>query len=141
MSTGTVELEWVREELFVGRDRYGGAIVIGSNPLAEEQYRGLKASDLLLLSLISCSAYDVATILRKQRQHLMSLRVLADGDQEDDPPFRFTKIHIRYKFMGRNLNENSIRRAIELSENRYCAVFATLRGAVELSSSYEIEAE
>ncbi len=139
MSTGTVELDWVREELFIAIDRYGNPLVVGSTPSQDPQYRGVKPSDLLLLSLISCSAYDVAVILTKQRQRLTSLRVFADGEQEDDPPYRFTKIHVRYKLTGDNLNEGFVKRAIELSENKYCSVYATLRAAVQLSSAYEIQ--
>ncbi len=140
MSKGTVELDWVREELFVGVDRYGHPVVLGSTPSASER-RGLKASDLLLLSLISCAGHDVVGILRKQRQQLRDVRIYADGEQDDEPPYRFRRIHIRYRLVGHNLNEAFIARAIKLSETKYCSVYATLRDAVELSSEYEIVAE
>ena len=139
MSTGTVELDWVREEMFVGIDRYGNPLVVGSTPSQEPQFRGVKASDLLLISLISCSAYDVVVILQKQKQNLTSLRIFADGEQDDDPPYRFRKIHLRYQLVGDNLNEGFVARAIELSEEKYCSVYATLRDVVGITSEYEIQ--
>ncbi len=141
MPTINVELDWLRDELFVGRDRAGTAITIGRTPGAEPEWHGVKASDLLLLSLIACSAHDVAAILQKQRQKVSLLRVSAEGDQDDDPPWRFRQIRVRYKLVGHDLSESFIRRANELSQEKYCSVFATLRDAVEITSDYEITSE
>jgi len=58
------------------------------------------------------------------------------GDEQ--PPWRFRRIRIHYKFTGRDLDEEYIRRAIELSETKYCATYATLRNCVEITSDYEI---
>lgn len=137
----TVEINWIREELFAGRDRYGNSIVLGSTPLSEPQFKGMKPSDLLLLSLLTCSAHDVVSILRKQRQNLTGLRVIAVSVQDERPPFAFQKIHMQYRLAGINLRADSVRRAIELSETRYCAVYNTLKHSVELSSDFEIEPE
>jgi putative redox protein len=141
MPTISVELDWIRDELFVGRDRQGTAIVLGRTPGTEPEWYGMKAADLLLLSLIGCSAHDVAAILQKQRQKVSLLRVSAEGEQDSDPPWRFRKIRIRYKMVGQNLSESFIKRAIELSQEKYCSVYATLRDAVEITSDYEIIAE
>lgn len=137
----TVEINWIREELFAGRDRFGNSIVLGSTPLSEPQFKGMKPSDLLLLSLLTCSAYDVVNILRKQRQSLTGLRVIAVSVQEERPPFAFQKIHMQYRLAGVNLRADAVRRAIELSETRYCSVYNTLKHSVELSSDFEIEPE
>jgi putative redox protein len=135
----TVEINWVREELFAARDRYGNSIVVGSTPRSEPQFRGVKPSDLLLISLMACSAHDLVNILRKQRQELLKLRVIAVSVQSDRPPFAFEKIHLQYRLAGTGLRADQVRRAITLSETRYCSVYNTLRHAVELSSDFEIE--
>jgi len=137
----TVEINWVRDELFVGRDRYGNSIVIGSTPHSDPQFKGIKPSDLLLLSLLSCSAYDVVRILEKQRHRLDSVRVTATSIQDDEPPFAFQRIHLHYRLMGHTLKAEHVRRAIELSETKYCSVYNTLKHGVELSSDFEIENE
>jgi putative redox protein len=141
MTIGTVELDWVRDELFVAIDRNGSPLVVGKKPGSEPEWRGVKASDLLLISLITCSAHDVVGILQKQRQQLTGFRVFADGEQDDDPPWRFSAIHIRYRLAGRNLNEGFVKRAIELSREKYCSVYATLREAVKITTEYELTAE
>jgi putative redox protein len=137
----TVEIQWVRDEMFAGRDRYGNSIVLGSTPHSEPQFKGVKPSDLLLLSLIGCSAYDVVTILHKQRHHLASLRVTAMSVQDDAPPFAFQKIHLHYRLVGNDLRAEHVRKAIELSETKYCSVYNTLKPTVELTSDFEIESE
>ncbi len=139
MANVNVELDWLREELFVGRDRQGTTLTIGRTPGMEPEWQGMKASDLLLLSLIGCSAHDVVAILQKQKQAVTHLRITADGEQDNDPPWRFRKIHVCYKLVGHNLNAGFIQRAIELSQEKYCSVYATLREAVEITSDYEIE--
>jgi putative redox protein len=141
MAILNVELDWVREELFVARDRQGTCIVVGKTPESEEEWRGVKASDLLVMSLVSCSAHDVVGILQKQRQRITSFRVSADAQQDDDPPWRFRAIHLRYRFSGHKLNETFVKRAIDLSQEKYCSVYATLRDAVKLTSNYEITGE
>ncbi len=131
MPTETVRVDWIRDHTFLLRDR-------ADFPITLTQPMGVNGADLLPLSLIGCAAWDVITILRKQRQTVTDLQVSAESERDDEPPWRFRKIHIRYKLIGRNLNADLVKRAIELSETKYCSVYATLRDAVELVSEYEI---
>ena len=136
-----VEINWVRGELFAGRDSYGNALVIGSTPGDEIQFKGAKPSDLLLLSLLACSAYDVVKIIEKQRHHLHGLRVTATSKQQHHPPYAFEKIHVHYHVIAHGLKTEQLRRAIELSETKYCSVYNTLKHGVELSSDFELVSE
>lgn len=137
----TVEINWVRAEMFTGRDRYGNSIVIGSTPGDEIQFKGVKPSDLLLLSLMSCSAHDVVKIIQKQRHRLHSLRITATSQQAPRPPYAFQKIHLHYHVVAHGLKVEQLRRAIELSETKSCSVYNTLKHGVELSSDFELESE
>jgi putative redox protein len=121
----------------LGVDSLGHTLVIGSWPEREPEWAAMKASDLLMLSAASCSAYDVVMILRKQRANLIDLEVEVTGEQDVDPPNRFTKIHLHYKFKG-DLDEAKVRKAIALSEDKYCSIICTLRSAVAFSHSVEI---
>jgi putative redox protein len=102
------------------------------------QPMGVNGADLLPLSLIGCSAWDVADLARKQNQSLTRLEVTAESDQDPEPPWRFRRIRIHYLFFGRDLDPALLRRSIELSEERYCSIYATLRDAVELTSDFEV---
>lgn len=135
----TVKMKWIDGELFVGTDSFGHTIVAGSWPEQDPEWAALKPSDLLLLGVIGCSGYDVVTILKKQREELTALELSCTGEQMDDPPYAFTKIHIDYKLTGRSLDEDKVRRAVQLSEDKYCSVIATIRGVAEITSSYTIE--
>jgi putative redox protein len=95
-------------------------------------------ADLLPLSLIGCAAWDIVKILQKQRQHVTQFKFYADSERDDQPPWRFRKIRVHYQITGQNLKEESIKRAIELSETKYCSIFATLRDIVEIQTEYEV---
>jgi putative redox protein len=131
MLSETVNLDWVTKRQFILLDHNGFPIVM-DNP------NGVSASDLLPLSLIGCSSYDVVAILEKQRQKITKLAVSAESTRDPNPPFIFRKIHIHYKISGPELDPIKIARAIELSEEKYCGVFATLKTAVEITSDFEI---
>ena len=134
---GAVQLKWVASTLMTGVDSLGNSIVIGRWPEADPQWNGLKASDLLLLAAASCSTYDVVTILKKQRQTLVSLEVRCTGDQMPDPPYTFTKIHLHYTVRG-EVSVDRLTKAIQLSEEKYCSVITSLKPTVEFTHSYEI---
>lgn len=133
----TVQMKWVDATLMVGVDSGGRPVVTGGFPNEVADWRGLKASDLLLLSVASCSAYDVVTILRKQREPLEKLDITCTGEQLKEPPYRFVRIHIHYSARGAVSAEN-LAKAIQLSEDKYCSVINSLRPQVEITSDFEI---
>ena len=134
---GTVAIKWVESQLMTGVDSFGHPLVIGSWPEKEPQWAGLKPSDLLLLAAASCSAYDVAMILTKQREPLVGLEVACTGEQAPEAPYQFTRIHLHYTVKG-PLNPNKVERAIRLSEEKYCSVINTLKATVKISSDFEM---
>ena len=134
-----VSVTWVQKRQFVGTDSAKHSIVISSKD--EENNTGVKPSDLLLLGLGSCSAYDVVGILEKKRLKLTGLEVTVTGEQDADPPWTFRKIHMEYVVRGVGLPEKAVADAIRLSEEKYCSVAATVRGVAEITSSYRIAEE
>jgi putative redox protein len=135
-----VTLRWIESHLMVGTDSNGHSIVIGRSPDDHNEWAGMKPSDLLLLAAASCSAYDVVDILRKQREPLVDLKVICDGDQLDDPPYTFTKIHLHYVVCG-PVNPDKLHKAIHLSEDKYCCVIGSLRPGVNITSDFEITSD
>jgi putative redox protein len=131
--------------MFVGRDSFGRTVVAGSwSKEAGEQgqeWKGIKPSDLLVISLCSCSAYDVVEILKKQRQNLTGLDITADAKQASEPPYQFTDIHLHYVITGQNISIRKAEKAIELSQNKYCSVAATIRGVTKITHSFELKSE
>jgi putative redox protein len=142
---GNVAVKWTGgdSQMFIGRDSFGHVVLSGSWPKdgdgSWQEWKALKPSDLLLLSLASCSAYDVVMILGRQRQKLVDLYVDVEGQQAAKPPYAFTGIHLHYVLKGENLDPKKVERAIRLSEGKYCSVAATIRGVAAITHSYEIQ--
>ena len=132
MPTETVQLDWINEKSFILRDRNGF-------PVFMTQPMGVNGADLLPLSLIGCTAWDLIAILKKQRQQVNGLQVFAESERDAEPPWRFRKIHVRYVLTGSGLDRAKVQRAIELSETKYCSIYATLRPVVELTNELEIK--
>jgi putative redox protein len=132
-------VKWKGDGEFVGTDstRHSTVMSSGDGGLAT----GVNPSELLLIALGGCTAIDVVSILRKRREKLCSLEIRIEGEQDPDPPWKYNRIHLSYTLHGRELSEAGVRRAIKLSERKYCSVRATICGTAEVTSSYEIVSE
>lgn len=95
---------------------------------------GFSASELLLAGAGSCAAWDLVEILRKQRQDVRELHIEVEGEQHADPPWPYQRVLVRFVVTGVGLDEGQVRRAVELSVDRYCSVISTLRGVATVTS-------
>jgi len=132
----TVRVRWVEKRQFVGTDSSKHTVVMSSQDA--ENGTGISPSQLLMLGLGGCTAYDVVDILQKKRQRLTGLEITVTGEQDPDPPWTYRKIHVQYVVQGKGLRDKAVHDAIELSEQKYCSVAATLRGAAEITYDYTI---
>lgn len=100
--------------------------------------KGMRPMQLLLVAAGSCSTIDIINILKKQKQPLKDIRITVDGEREKDKiPSLFTGIHIHYKLFG-DLSEDKVKRAIDLSIDKYCSVAKTLELSATITTSFEI---
>ena len=130
MASDTVQLHWNEDEQFILSD-------VEDFKIKMKRPGGVKPSDMLAMALIGCSSVDVVEILKKQRQGLQKLNVTAQSIQDDEPPWRFRKIHIHYQAVGK-VDIEKFAKAIKISEEKYCAVYATLKDAIEITHDYEV---
>lgn len=141
-----IALKWMgeRSRFFVCRDSDGNVVSTGhwesdvGGDANWQAFRAAKPTDLLLMSLASCAAYDVVNILERGRQNLTDLRVDVDGQQAPTPPQAFTAIHLHFILEGPKLDPDKTARAVHLAVDKYCPVAATLRGVCQISHSHEI---
>lgn len=134
MASNTV-LKWMRDsQSFVSTDSTGHSVVLSTT----HDGIGMKPSELILSALSACSSVDVVEILRKKKTPLSTLQVHVTAEQDEDPPWTYRKIHMHFLLGGSGLTEKNVAQAIQLSEERYCSVAATLRGVAEITTSFEI---
>lgn len=102
---------------------------------------GARPMELLLMGLAGCSAIDIVLILKKQKQVVDDFRMKVDGLREKDAtPSPFKKIHITYLLKGQ-LDPEKVKRAIDLSMNKYCSATAQFRPTTDITYSFEINEE
>ncbi|MFW5774371.1 MAG: OsmC family protein, partial [Tangfeifania sp.] len=93
---------------------------------------------LMLAALAGCTGMDVVSILKKMRVDVKDFNVTVEGDLTEEHPKQFSKMHVIYEFKGKNLPMDKLRKAVNLSEERYCGVSATYRKAMEITSEIKV---
>ena len=131
-------IRFAGDELFIGVTPSGHAQVLETN-----KARGAAATpmELLLLALGSCTAVDVVSILEKKREQLTGYHVEVRGTRREEHPRAYTRLEVHHVLRGRGLSEKAVAQAIQLSDEKYCSVAATLRPAAEILTTYEIVEE
>jgi putative redox protein len=128
-------VRFVGDDLFIGISPSGHAQVLDTN---HDRSSAATPVELLLIALGSCTAVDVVSIMRKKRERVTDYRVEVRGERQAEHPRKFTRMEVRHIVRGQNISEKALAQAIELSDEKYCSVAATLRHTVEIVSSYEI---
>lgn len=123
---------------FVGTSSSGHALVMDGDPAVGGQNSGPRPMELLLLGIGGCSGMDVISILKKKKQDVTGVEIAVKGEKAEDYPKKFTDITLEFVVRGRNISEEAVKRAVELSMNKYCSVKATLEGTAKVKFSYTI---
>jgi putative redox protein len=99
---------------------------------------GFRPMELLLVGLAGCTAMDVISILRKKRQKVRGYTVAVSGVRAETDPMVFTEITVEHRVFGHEVDPAAVRRAIELSETRYCGAGAMLGKTARLTHTFRI---
>jgi len=117
----------------------GFKITIDADEAVGGENRGPRPKALTLVSLAGCTSMDVISILRKMRVEPEHFNVEVEGELTEEHPKYYHKIHVKYIFRGKDLPEDKIKKAVNLSEDRYCGVSELLRKGAEITSEIVIE--
>lgn len=132
-------VKWVDGAMFVGESGSGHSVVMDGPADHGGRNMGVRPMEMLLLGLGGCASFDIVSILKKARQQISDCRAELEAERAEGVPSPFTRIHIRFVVTGNNLKEAQVKRAVELSAEKYCSASIMLRDAgVEISHSYEI---
>ena len=118
----------------------GNRFVMDSSPDHGGLNRGPSPLETLICAAAACSAIDVVSILEKKRQTISSYRVevLSERSPDGTWPRPITSLRVKHIINGPNLSEEAVERAVQLSDEKYCSVIATLRTEVEVQSLWEL---
>ncbi len=113
----------------------GNSVLIDGAPAIGGHNKGMRPMQLLLSALGGCSAIDIISILRKQKQEIESFDIEVDGDREPvgiEGYSLFKTIEVHFIFKG-NLDKDKVDRAVKLSMEKYCSVTKTLEPTAKIT--------
>ncbi len=132
----SVQLEWTGEAM-----RFRGGGTCPETPHIEIDGDNATAPGpmlVLLLAMAGCTGADIVHVLEKMRVELTELSIEVEGVRRDEDPRRYDALHLKYRILGRGLDDSKAERAVSLSVDKYCSVMHTL--APDIAVSYAVEA-
>ncbi len=131
-------VKWIEDSSFVAQSGSGHSVVLDGPPEAGGRNLGVRPMEMVLMGLGGCTAFDVVEILKKKRETIAGCSVELSAERADTAPKVFTRIHLHYIVSGSNVKEDSVRRAVELSAEKYCSVSMMLNKSAVITHDYEI---
>lgn len=138
------QVKWQQRMTFTGSVGTGFEVPVGAAQAVGGDEDGFRPMELIAVGLAGCTAMDVISILKKKRQDVTDYDVRVDASQVVDHPKVFSSAAIEYHVTGRNVQEDAVIRAIELSASRYCpaqAMFVDVFPMLLKYFIYEAEGE
>jgi putative redox protein len=132
---------WKQGLSFTGSADSGFEVPLGADQAVGGANDGFRPMELMAISLAGCTAMDVVSILRKKQQQVTDFEVTVHTEKAREQPHVFTSAVVTYRVTGRGIDEQAVRRAIELSATKYCSAQAMLRQIVPMDLLYEISEE
>lgn len=132
-------IKWVDGAMFVGESGSGHSVVMDGPEDIGGHNGGFRPMEMLLLGVGACSSVDVLSILKKGRQQVSHCEAQVSAVRADAVPAVFEKIHLHFIVRGTELDAAKVRRAVELSAEKYCSASIMLqKGGVVMTHDYEI---
>ncbi len=136
--TQQAEVRWAGRMTFIGRAGTNHLVAMDTTPEFEGDNSATKPLELLLVALGGCTGMDVVPLLKKMRQQVTAVELNVTADRSEEHPKVYTRIDLEYVVTGSNLEEDKVRRAVELSQEKYCSVSAMLKKACPVSYTIRI---
>jgi putative redox protein len=133
-------IKWVEQATFLGETASGHAVVMDGPPDHGGRNLGPRPMEMLLLGMGGCTSFDVVSILKKARQSISDCVAEISAERAETDPKVFTRIHVHFIVTGKELKEAQVKRAVELSAEKYCSASIMLGKVAEITHDYEIVA-
>ena len=131
----TAKIKWLESQKIVGESGTGHSVVMDSI----DSNKGVGPMEMILLGVGGCTSIDVLSILKKSKQDVIDFEVRVEAEREEKHPRVFQEVNIHYIIKGRKISESHVKRAIELSTEKYCGASITLgRSGTKMKYTHEI---
>lgn len=132
----SISMSWLGDMAFE-TEINGHKLILDATEKVGGKDRGPRPKAMMMVALAGCTGMDVVSILAKMRVDYDSLNIRVDSELSEEHPKRYTKMKLIYEFKGKNLSLDKVKKAVELSQEKYCGVSANYREAMDLD--YEIK--
>ena len=133
------QVKWVDGMRFAGMSGSGHSIMMDTSSKHGGSDSAPSPMEMILMAVGGCSSVDVVSMLKKARQDVIDCEVQLESERVDAVPAIFSKIHLHFVVTGRDLKEAQVKRAVELSADKYCSASIMLgKAGVEITHDYEI---
>lgn len=137
MAKQEVKIQYIDKMAFKANIN-GHEIILDAAEEVGGENRGPRPKPFMLTALAGCTGMDVVSILKKMRVEFDDFNVIVEGDLTDEHPKQFYKMNVIYEFKGKDLPMDKLKKAVSLSEERYCGVSASYRKAMDITSEIRI---
>lgn len=135
-------IKWVENATFLGEAGSGHAVVMDGSPESGGRNLGPRPMEMMLLGMGGCTTFDVVHILKKSREPVTGCEAELSAERTESEPKVFTRIHVHFIVKGKGLKEAKVRKAVELSAEKYCSASIMLgQAGVDISHDFEIVEE
>jgi putative redox protein len=123
----TAKISWVEGALFVAESGTGHTFTMDGAEDVGGRDLGPRPMEVLLMGMGGCTAIDVVSMLKKQRQDIMGVEVAMTAERASDYPKVYVDVKLIYTVRGRKLNKALVERAVTLSDEKYCSATAMFK--------------
>ena len=130
--TNHITTKWLGEMAFESNNPSGQTLQIDAGPENGGSGAGLRPKALMLSALAGCSGIDVAMLIKKMKLEVNDFHIETIANLTEEHPKFYDAVTVEYHFHGANLNEDKLKRAVDLSVEKYCGVMEMFRQFAEL---------
>jgi putative redox protein len=117
----------------------GHKLIVDADPESGGEDAGPRPKKLILMALAGCTGMDVVSLLKKMHIEVEDFNMSIDADLTDEHPKHYQSMHVKYRFKGKDLPLEKLQKIVDMSQERYCGVAATLK--LGLPVSWEVVLE
>ncbi|MDB2385605.1 OsmC family protein [Polaribacter sp.] len=127
MNYNTVTTIWKENMQFESDNPSKHTLLIDAGEENGGESKGHRPKALMLSSLAGCSGLDIVSLLEKMRATVTDFKIEVTATLTDEHPKYYNKVKVDYHFTGENLKKDKIKKAVDLSVEKYCGVMEMFR--------------